>query len=467
MYNNAEIPLFCFHALGFFHYPQNVNLWVLTNQILFLIRFYRYIIQDTARAYQSLQVFRLGSVILLSIVLVKSGFESDSIGDFEWFIFLSNVASFFWGLGLKNAFMSFFPSIENKKGRKLIFNLAIFFLFLGVVAFGVLYMLNFPRLESLYTYLPWLFCFLVLGTAASLSEHILIVKQRSFELFYYGFISYSVYLFGLSVLSFITLSIEWLFVGLAIWAILRFIYFLSLLWKYSDFKLDMSLIAKFILFGLPLVMHVLLGGGMEYVDGYLVNHFYERSDFTYFRYGARELPFNTIFISAMASAFIPLAVANLKDSLADIKKRTERLMNFLFPISMILMLVSPLIFTFVYSEEYLVSAFIFNIYLLILCSRILLPQIVIYAKHKNSFLMKVSVVEFLINIGLSLLLMQKFGLYGIAFATVIAFFVQKILLIIFTGRVLKVKLKEYLNIPKYLIFTVILYVTFFLSIILY
>lgn len=427
----------------------------------------QYIISDTARSYQSLQVFRLGSVLLLSVVLVQLNIGSEYIGDFEWFIFLANVASFFWALGLKNAFMSFFPNLNSEDKNHLIINISVLFLVLGSLVFTILYFIDLPRMDLLYSYLPWLFCFLVLGTTASLTEHVLIVTQQSRTLFFYGLISYSVYFFGLSLIALFYKSIQPLFIGIGMWACLRFIYFLWLIRIHRNFTIKPKLLLRFILFGLPLVIHVLLGGGMEYVDGYIVEAFFERSDFTYFRYGARELPINTIFISAMASAFIPLAVADLNDSLAQVKQRTSKLMNYLFPISMVLMLSSPMIYQFVYNSEYLISAQIFNIYLLIICSRILLPQIVIYAKHKNSFLMAISFVEFTINIGLSLFLMQDYGLQGIAFATVIAFFIQKLILIVYNSSVLKIPLKSYIDVPKYLLFSLALYATFVVSVFFY
>lgn len=349
----------------------------------------------------------------------------------------------------------------------MIFNISVVFILLGCIGFCVLYLVDLPRMDSLYVYLPWLFCFVVLGSTASLSEHILILKQRSQQLFFYGFMSYSLYLFGLAITLYLFDSIQSIFVALAAWSILRFLYFLYLLFTYGEFSFDMDLTRKFILFGSPLVIHVLLGAGMEYVDGYLVNAYFERNEFSYFRYGARELPINTIFISALASAFIPLAVTNLNDSLARIKERLNRLMNILFPLSTVLMLGSPFIFTVVYSDEFLVSAHIFNIYLLIICSRILLPQIVLYAKHKNSVLMAVAFVEFVMNIGLSLWFMRDFGLYGIAFATVIAFMFQKILLIVYNKLVFRIPINDYIPVRKYLLYTIALYLIFGLSLYFY
>ncbi|MDF1697128.1 MAG: lipid II flippase MurJ [Saprospiraceae bacterium] len=422
-----------------------------------------FILTDVARSYQVLQVCRLSSVILLSIVLVQCNIASDRIGDFEWFIFLANAGSFFWGLGLKNAFMSYFPNSNSNDQSRLIFNLGIVFFLLGVSAFSVLYFIDFPRLDAMYSYLPWLFCFLVLGTVASLSEHILIVKDNAKTLFFYGVVSYSVYLFGLSYLVVQYRSIQPLLIGLGVWAMLRFLYFIKLVTDYSSLTFDLKLTWKFILFGSPLIVHVLLGAGMEYVDGYLVESYFDRSEFTYFRYGARELPINTIFISALASAFIPLAVRNLDQSLIDIKKRISRLMNFLFPASIVLTLLSPYLFALVYSEEYLVSAQIFNIYLLILCSRILLPQVILYAKQKNQVLMYAAGVEFVLNIGLSVYLMQFYGLYGIAIATVIAFFTQKIILVGYNWRILKIPISDYIDVKRYIYYCIVLYGTFCLT----
>ena len=398
---------------------------------------------------------------------MQSGVDAQRIGDFEWFIFLANVASFFWSMGLKNAFMSFFPKQDVDQQKALIFNLAVVLFVLGLLGFGVLALLDLPGMREKYTSLPWLFCFLVLGTVASLAEHLLIVKKRSVTIFAYGFISYASYLFGLSFLIIYLDSIQALFIGLGLWAVLRFLYFVYLCSKFGSYVFDLKLIQKFGLFGLPLIVHVLLGGGMEYVDGFLVETYFDRTNFAYFRYGARELPINTIFISAMASAFIPLAVSNFNHSMVEIKKRTSRLMNYLFPISMILMVCSPYLYALVYAEEYVISAHIFNIYLLIIASRILLPQLVIYAKHRNSVLMLVSIFEFGINIILSLYLMRFYGLYGIAFATVVAYLVQKIILIIYNWTTLGVSVFEYLDVKKYAIYTAALYVIFFLCVIFY
>lgn len=397
--------------------------------------------------------------------MVKLHYSQDEIGDFEWFVFLANSVSFFWSLGLKNAFMSYFPGQSEGDKRKLIFNIGILFIGLGLFSGCGLAIFSIVKYGVLYEHFGPLILFVVLGISATLTEHILIVLDKSRKLFVYGIVSYTIYLCLLTftAISQDSIDISQLIYSLVIWAILRFIYLLFIIYKEGSSQWDYSLLKKFVLFGSPLIVHVLLGGGMEFIDGFLVDAFYERADFTVFRYGARELPINTIFISALASAAIPFAVTDLGTTLVDIRSRLSRLMHWLFPLSAMLIVLSPYIFTTVYSEEYLVSAQVFSIYLLIISSRILLPQVILYANHKNTVLMWVALLEIIINVSFSLILMQYFGLLGIAFATVLAYLVQKIVLIIYNKKILKVPLKDYIDIRLYFLYSILLYLTFVLT----
>ena len=72
-------------------------------------------------------------------------------------------------------------------------------------------------------------------------------------------------------------------------------------------------------------------------------------------------------------------------------------------------------------------------------------------------------VEFICNIGFSLILLRYFGLQGIAFATVIAFFIQKIILIVYNKKALGVSISDYLDVNKYILYSLLLYGSFALS----
>ena len=370
-------------------------------------------------------------------------------------------------MGLLNAFKSFIPAKSDSEKQTLISNLGILFLILGCLATAGLYFTSYGReliIQGSWKY----FCvFVILGITSSITEHILIVKGASKSLFYYGLSSYATYFIGLSIIAYTSHSILSLFIFLALWAAIRFIYTLYIISKYGNWNIDLPAAVKFVSYSIPLIIYVLLGGGMEYIDGYLVDTYFSRDDFTVFRYGARELPINTISITAMVATMIPLAVSNLNLTLIDLKSRINKLMHWLFPISIILILTSPLIFQAVYNESYLESAFIFNIYLLILCSRLIVPQVILYAKQQNQILMWVGLLELLINITLSLHLMDDYGLLGIAFATVVAYLFQKAILIVYCKQKFKINLSEYIDTKTHLVYSVLIYSVFIGSYYLY
>ncbi|MEL6987164.1 MAG: polysaccharide biosynthesis C-terminal domain-containing protein [Bacteroidota bacterium] len=239
---------------------------------------------------------------------------------------------------------------------------------------------------------------------------------------------------------------------------------LYLLLSKTNIKVDFQLQRLFLVFAIPLMLHMFLGMGMEYIDGFLVtSQFEDPSLFAKFRYGARELPLATVLVGALTSAMIPEAVGKIKETLIEIKTRTKRLSHFLFPISMLLMLISPILFPIFYSEEFKLSAYIFNVYLLILSSRILLPQVIIFGKQHNYILVWSALIELAVNISLSILFIQYFGILGIAYATVIAYMINKLIMVIYNYLKFNISPNAYIHFPTYVLYNILLFICFFIS----
>ena len=162
------------------------------------------------------------------------------------------------------------------------------------------------------------------------------------------------------------------------------------------------------------------------------------------------MPFSIALIGAMASALIPVVGQNLQEGLDQIKHRSLNLMHLLFWMSIVLMVISPYIFPVVFNPDFKDSSSIFNIYLLLLSSRILLPQTILIGLSETKIILYASIVEVVINLTLSLYLLQDYGLEGIAFATIIAFGVEKLILVVYTQQKLNIPLKSYLHWNWYL-----------------
>jgi len=424
---------------------------------------------NNVSALQFFQLLRFSVLVLISILLVKGGYSKEEITVYELFFFISNFISFAWVMGFKNGLLSYFDAKAKDERPRLIFNIALIYILCSLLFVLILWALKEPIAVSWLErdsipFLSLIMLYLVFNAPTILNELILLLHDRSKEIIRYGLLLFVTQFIGIASLIAIGASLSWLFWFMIVLAGFKLIYTFVLLFRFSQFKIDFKLARSFIVFSIPLCLHMLVGNGMEFVDGFLVTSHFEDGDFAIFRYGARELPLVTIWIGALTSAMIPIAVKNYESALIELKTSVNRLMNWLFPISALLMLGAPFIFEWVYSAEFAASAIIFNIYLLILTNRIILVQVVLFSKHANKVLLYAGMAELVLNITLSLILLNYFGLFGIAFATVIAYFLNKIILFLYSRKRFKLQLSQILPVKSYLLWTICLVLCFILSI---
>jgi Na+-driven multidrug efflux pump len=97
-------------------------------------------------------------------------------------------------------------------------------------------------------------------------------------------------------------------------------------------------------------------------------------------------------------------------------------------------LISRPAFGAVFTPRFLASAPIFNIYLLIVVSRLLFPQTILLSLQKNSIIFRATLIEWVANIALDGFFLYFFGMKGIAFATVIAYLIEKAILAYYCNK---------------------------------
>jgi len=187
---------------------------------------------------------------------------------------------------------------------------------------------------------------------------------------------------------------------------------------------------------------------MDYVDGWIVSLVFGEESFALYRYGARELPFNVLLIGGLVSGLVHRFKATDVVDAATLRAEILQIMKLLFPINCALILLSPVLYTLVYHEEFAFSARIFNIYALTLLSRVVINQVFCYVHHHTWVLTWSTAVEVVVNVILSILLMQWLGLLGIPLATVLAYALQKLFLIIYVRKKFGVRLSEYVPITQ-------------------
>ena len=160
---------------------------------------------------------------------------------------------------------------------------------------------------------------------------------------------------------------------------------------------------------------------------------------------------------------VPVLTSSPSEGLAELKVKTRRLMHWLFPLTAVLMLSSSWFFPKVFNTDFKESAALFNIYLLTLASRILLPASIVLSKGDTKSIFKVSLVELVLKLLLGFCLIQWWGLPGLAWSVVLAFWVEKIGLILVLNRKFKVQMQDWLDWRWYLFYVAGLFASFCFS----
>ena len=385
------------------------------------------------RALQFFQVLRFATFFLTGILFTKLGLSTYDIGIYESLFFLGSVLSFFWLSGLTQSLLA---NYEPKKKSKEFFNAFLVLSGISVlvfVAFRLLitpysFMANNP--EVLYFYGTFSFYLLFIGPSF-LAEYMLLLKEKTKGLVIYGIVAFGIQLAAVSVPIALGYGLEEAMYGLVLSSVVRFIITIGLLIAYAEFKIDSDFVQQFLATAGPLMVATLLSGSAEYLDGFIVSKYFDEGTFAVYRYGAKEFPLVLLMANAFSNGMVPkVAQLGVKESMKNIKEESLKLMHLFFPISIGFMLVSEWIYPRLFNTDFAESAVVFNVYLLLVVSRLVFPQTLLIGLKKTKTIMLVAGLELGVNFGLSILLVQQFGLVGIAFATVIASVLDKLVLML-------------------------------------
>lgn len=420
------------------------------------------------RGFQIFQIIRFSTLLLTGILLSKSKISIQEIGIYEGLIFISGAVSFFWVNGILNGLLSQYRKEEVNK-NVYFFNTALLLLIMSVLL--IFLMLLFSQTVKLF--LPastsgiygLMLIYIFLNNPTFLIEHIFLLKENVSGLILYGTFHLAAYCSAVLLPIWIGLEIEFVFYGLILLSVFKNVYLFFLIYQEKEFQIKKKVIVDLLSYSTPLIVGFALAGSAEYIDGLLVSSHFGSDQFAIFRYGARELPIAVLLSSSLSSSFIPrLSQNNLQPELSNLKAESLKLMNLLFPLTILLVFLSSWIYPILFRAEFISSAPIFNTYLLLLVSRVLFPQTLILAAGKTKVIMQIAIIELMINFTCSYFLMIKYGLIGIAMGTLIAFYMEKFLLVLFVKWSLKVNVSEYVPLNRWIIYSLILFLVYFLTI---
>ena len=403
-----------------------------------------------------LQVFNLtgfASTLLTGIFLARSGLPAGDISAYEMLLFLSALVTAFWVGGGQNALLGLYAKLDAPARRGLFFQTFVGFAGASALAAVVLWaagdalIREFTPFERV-DWLPELALYTVFNPVGYLIHVYYLVLKRERTMLRVGVVNFGLQFLVAVVPVYLGYGLKAVFPGLVALAVLRWMWAAQLAFRHGTVRASWRTLLPFGAFLLPLVLRDLVARAAQFTDGLLVGRLFEdEAAFAVFHYGARELPISVLVVSALVSTGLLETARDRTAGLALLRRQSAALMRWLFPVSAVLILGSPWLFRGFYGAEFVASAAVFNVYLLLVLTRIFLPQVVIISAGKRHayWLIWFAVVEAAVNIALSIWWGRRFGMVGIAAATVVAYAVNKALMVGYCQRRLGVGVSAYLN----------------------
>ncbi len=425
------------------------------------------IIKFKVNHINSLQIFQLlryVANILISVFFAKSYLSTKEIGIYESFIFYFSIFTFFWLNGLIQSILTLSKKAESKK--KLIVltfnNLIIVLIFSVLSSLFVLLFLpeQFFNKTSELNLLFALYLFLTPSTW--LIEYIILLNKKYRILVLYGLLNFMLQLLLVGLIPIFHFPFIWIFYGMIIIMIAKWLILSLFLFDAIAKTFSWQIIQQILNNSWPLVLTAILTSSAVFIDGLIISIRFDESQFAVFRYGAKEFPLFLIMATSFSNSLLTRFSAKNEMSavLNEIKYESRKMIKILFPVSILLLIISQYIYPLVFNSDFYESYKIFDVYLLLVVSRFVFPQTIFIGLQKNKFVLKAGFLELIINIISSIILIRYFGIIGVAFGTIIAFYAEKIILIYFVNKNLAIKPAEFIDTKMLFIFSIILWLVF-------
>ena len=416
--------------------------------------------------------------LIVSIVFTKSHLTRAEIGQWEMFMFIASVMTFFWVTGIVQSLLPLYHRNKtyNKVGESApaktpeIFNAFLLLCFFSLLFFILGHSLknNFSvfNITGNVPYLNLLLLYILLSSPVCLIEYIYLLNNRSYRIFQYGLYTFSGQLILIILPILLGKDIIWSIWGLLLITGIRWIWLIILLRRYTEIKISVEFMKEHLYLGTPLIITSLISGSAQYADGVIISSVYkDPAVFAWFRYGAKEFPLVLMLANGLSNAMLPefSTRERMRESLARIKEKSQKLMHFLFPAAMFMMLISRWIYPRMFNPEFHKSAGIFLVYSLLIIPRLVFPQTIIVGRKKTHITLFAALIELGLNIPLSLMMIKwGYGIVGVAVSTFIVYCVSKMFLVGYLWLKMKIKPSDYIPLKIYAVYSFIIAILFIL-----
>lgn len=413
-------------------------------------------------------VLRQLSLITVAILLSKL-FVINDIGELEGLQYLLLTFTIFWVNGLLQWIL---PTYQNTlQEEKILFLQRVFFIFLALTSIiFVFFLLNktfvfsFFLKQSPVEHNEIFFLYGLFFIPTFLLEYTFFLKKKYTNILIFSILTFLFQNAAVLIAGFFQGGI---FELLCVWLILAIIRFIALVVELDFFKFKTVKSTSWTYFQIfssafPLIAYAFIGQWAVAFDAWLVNWYYngDSAQFAIFRYGAREFPIVMALATGLSNAASASIASDYENGVNALKNKSLQLMHWLFPLTFLLLISSDFLYPLVFSNAFRDSVIIFDIFLILIVSRLLFPHTVAVGLRMFKEILVISITELLLNIILSAIFVQYWGIAGIAFGTWIACLFEKLAIAFWLYYKKGISISSYMGLNYWTIYSALLMICF-------
>lgn len=366
--------------------------------------------------------------------------------------------------GLSSSFYYFFV---NEKKTKVVFGSHSFLLIIYSIVLTVISFLYFLFFDISMTYLPFLCIYIFSSVLIILFDcYFYVLKKTKYivlSTFFIG-VLYSMSIFLFSYLSF---SINTLFVLLSLPSLIIFsiyTYILKQRFSINLFYYKETKLLDFFKYGFPVSIASLVGVLNRKIDFLFVSYFLSLSTMAIYSFGAYQIPIVAIITNVLFSQSSPklheLAKRNSNFDVVKFWKILQRSSYiFICPLFVTIFYYSNPLFLAVFSSKYQESVIIFQLFLLLIPLRTTNFGILLRIINKTRLITICSLISFGFNLMFFYLFYSYFGLIGLTISVVISIYILGFSQLYFYSINTKINLINFFDFKYLVLMTISLIIT--------
>ena len=183
------------------------------------------------------------------------------------------------------------------------------------------------------------------------------------------------------------------------------------------------------------------------IDKMIVSSYYDPEQLAVYTRGAMEIPMLNVIANSLGNILMPRFVEEYHkgniDAVIKLWHSSIKMMAmFIYPTLVFFLLTADHLIPFLFTDEYLDSVIIFQVYTLGLITRITSYDAIVRAVGKTKILFKMSVLAVSLNITFTIILIELIGIVGAPLATVIVGTILRFIYLVIITRLLDISLYQ-------------------------